>query len=57
MVSQKGPRVVRSDFCKGPNLSWKRAKRHVWGQLVLFQAQFLKFGSKWANLATLALIV
>jgi len=27
MVSQTGPRVVRSNFCKGPNLSWKRAKK------------------------------
>jgi len=26
MVSQTGPTVVRSNFCKGPNLSWKRAK-------------------------------
>jgi len=57
MVSQKGPRVVRSDLCKRPNSSWKRAKRQFWGQLVLFQTKFLKFGSKWANLATLALIV
>jgi len=23
---QTGPSVVRSNFCKGPNLSWKRAK-------------------------------
>jgi len=27
MVSQTGRRVVRSDFCKGSNLSWKRAKK------------------------------
>jgi len=46
MVSQTGPRVVRSDFCKEPNLSWKRAKKEpkrqtkilgpesvVWGQI------------------------
>jgi len=32
MVSQTGPRVVRSNFCKGPNLSWKRAKKEPKGQ-------------------------
>jgi len=34
MVSQTGSRVVRSNFCKckGPNLSWKRAKKEPKGQ-------------------------
>jgi len=32
MVSQTGPRVVRSNFCKGPNLTWKRAKKEPKGQ-------------------------
>jgi len=32
MVSQTGPRVVRSNFCKGPNLSWKRVKKEPKGQ-------------------------
>jgi len=48
MVSETGPRVVRSNFCKGPNLSWKRAKknqrakRKFWGQQVLFGNQIYK---------------
>ena len=32
MVSQTGPRVVRSNTCKGPNLTWKRAKKEPKGQ-------------------------
>jgi len=32
MVSQTGTRVVRSNFCKGPNLSWKRAEKEPKGQ-------------------------
>ena len=59
MVSETGPRVVRSNFCKGPNLSWKRAKKNqrakqkFWGQQVLFGTKFIKFGPKRASLATL----
>jgi len=56
MVSQTRLRVIRSDSCKGPNLSSKRAKRKFWGQQVLFGTKFLKFGPKRANLATLVLI-
>jgi len=46
MVSQTGLRVVRSESCKGPSLSWKRVKRNFWGQQVLFGTKFLKFGPK-----------
>jgi len=53
MVTQTGPRVVRSNSCKGPNLSWKSAKRKFWGQKVLFETKFLKFCPERANLATL----
>jgi len=53
MVTQTAPRVVRSNSCKGLNLSWKRAKRKFWGQQVLFETKFLKFGPERANLATL----
>jgi len=59
MVSQTGPRVVRSNSCKGPVYSGKRlkkiqrAKRNFWGQQVLFGTKFLKFGPERANLATL----
>jgi len=53
MVTQTGPKVVRSISCKGPNLSWKRAKLKFWGQQVLFGTKFLKFGPERANLATL----
>jgi len=62
MVSQTGPRAVRSDFCKGSNLSWKRAKKSQrakpkpWGQQVLFGTKFLKFGPKRVNLATLTIV-
>jgi len=60
--SQTGLRVNRSNSssCKGPSLSWKkaknkpkeRAKRSFWGQQELFWTKFLKFGPKRANLAT-----
>jgi len=59
MVSQTGPRVVRSNFCKGSHLPWKRAKKEpkgqnkILGQQVLFGTEFLKFGPKRAKLATL----
>jgi len=59
MVSQTGPRVVRSNSCKGPVYPGKgpkkshRAKRKFWGQQVLFGAKYLKFGPKRANLAIL----
>jgi len=59
MISQTGPRVVRSNSCKGPAYSGKglkksqRGKRKFWGQKVLFGTKFLKFGPKRANLATL----
>ena len=59
MVSQIGPRVVRSYSCKGPAHPGKgpkksqMAKRKFWGQQVLFGAKFWKFGPKRANLATL----
>jgi len=58
MVSQTGPRVVRSNSCKGPDYPGKgpkksqRVKRKFWGQQVLFGTKFLKFGLKRANLAT-----
>jgi len=61
MVSQTGPRVVRSNPCKGPVYAGKgpkksqRAKQKFWGQQVLFGTKFLKFGPKRANLATLFL--
>ena len=56
MVSQTGgTRVVRPNPWKGPNLSWKRAKRKFWGQKVLFGTKFLKLGHKRANLATLVI--
>jgi len=44
MVFQTGARVVRSNFCKGPNLSWKRDERlkKCWGQQVFFGTKFLK---------------
>jgi len=32
MVSETGLRVVRSNSCKGPSLSWKRAKKEPKGQ-------------------------
>jgi len=35
MFSQTGPREVWSNLCKRPNLSWKRAKRKLWGLNVL----------------------
>ena len=54
---ETGPRVVRSNSCKGPSPSWKRAKRKFWGQEVLFGTNFLKFGNKRANLATHASMV
>jgi len=54
--SQTGLRVNRSNSssCKGPSLSWKRAKnkpkerakRSFWGQQELFWSKFLKFGPK-----------
>ena len=53
-------RVVRSYSCKGTVYPGKgpkksqRAKRIFWGQQVLFGTNFLKFGPKNANLATLA---
>jgi len=56
--AQTGPRVVRSNFCKGPNLSWKRAKKEprvkpkLWGQKVLFD-QISEIDRKRVNLATL----
>ena len=59
MVSQTEHRVVKSNSCKGPVYSGKRpkksqrAKRKFWGQQVLFETKFLKFGPKRANLATL----
>ena len=59
MVSQTGPRVVRSKSCKGPVYPGKgakksqRAKRNFWGQKVLFGTKFLKFGPKKAKLETL----
>jgi len=65
MVSQTGPRVVRSNSCKGPVYPGKgpkknqRAKKEpkgqtkFWGQQVLFGTIFLKLGSRRANLATL----
>jgi len=31
MFFQTGPRVVRSNFYKGLNLSWKRAKKYSKG--------------------------
>jgi len=58
-VFQTGPRVVRSNFCKGPVYPGKgpkksqKAKRKFWGQQVVFGAKYLKFGPKRANLATL----
>jgi len=50
MVSQIGPRVVRSNSCKGPAYPGKwskksqRVKRKFWGQQVLFGTKFLEFG-------------
>ena len=48
-----GPRVVRSNFCNGGDLSWKKAKRKFWDQQVVFGTKFLKFGPQTANLVTL----
>jgi len=56
MVSQTRLRVIKSDSCKRPSLSSKRAKQKFWSQQVLFGTKFLKFGPKRANLATLVLI-
>jgi len=49
MVSQTGPKVVRSNswkgtayLGKGPKKS-QRAKRKFWGQQVVFGTKFLKF--------------
>jgi len=59
MVSQTGPKVVRSNSSKGPvypgNRSKKsrRAKQKFWGHQMLIGTTFLKFGPKMANLATL----
>jgi len=58
MISQTGPRVVRSNSCKGPTHPGKglkksqKVKRKFWGQQVLFGTKFMKFGPKRANLAT-----
>jgi len=57
MVSQIGPRVVRSKSCEGPAYPGKepkrsqRTKRKFWGQQVLFGGKFPKFDPKRANLA------
>jgi len=62
MVSQTGPRVVRSNSCKGPVYPGKgpkksqRDKQKFWGQQVLFGANYLKFGPRRANLATLVIV-
>jgi len=51
--------VVRHNTCKGPNISWKKAKKEpkdqtkILGQQVLFGTKSLKFGPKRVNLATL----
>jgi len=50
MVSHTGPTMARSNFFKGPYLTWKNAKRKFWGQQMLFGTKFLKVGLKWTNL-------
>jgi len=48
--------VVRSDFCKGLNLSWKRAKKEPKGETqIVGPASVIwdQFGPKRGNLATL----
>jgi len=37
MVSQTGLTVVRSNCCKGPNPTWKRAKKEPKGQTKILE--------------------
>jgi len=56
---QTGTRVVRHNFCKGRNPSWKRAKKEpkakqkFWAKQVLFWTKCLKFVPKMVNLTSL----
>ena len=56
---QTRPRVVRHNFCKGRNPSWKRDKKEpkvkqkFWGKQVLFWTKCLKFVPKRVNLTSL----
>jgi len=52
MVSQIGPRVVRSNFARGQIYPGKERKRAKGPASVLWD-QFLKFGPKIVNQATL----
>jgi len=45
MISQTGLRVVRSNSCKGPSLSWKKAKK-FWGQKCYLGPNFWNLAPK-----------
>jgi len=57
-ICQKSEKSSFSDRTQGGQIyflqgAWKKAKRKLWGQQMLFATKFLKFGRKRASLATL----